>query len=163
MQAIVRAETFLAVLDMNSPSNRTGHFQASLDQAWERIRPAGGPPAAAGDMDRHADCVEQYWNLRQAAREIFVWGSGSGAYKVELGLGQIGRGGALLECPSGRLTVCTLKGLGAGELVLKVAPGVYRAVLKVDGEQKRRHWMMPEGAGYPEGEGPDFFVSLSPA
>ncbi len=173
---LVKADVYLAVLDSASPANEKGLFQTSLDQAWDRV----GGPTATGKLDLVNDCVEQYWAHRQAAGELLVWSPGSGVYKVQLlrsditamrinkireGGGFLGKAGSsgIISCPSGGLTICSLKALGEGELVFKVPPGEYRVTLQENEEEIRRHWGLADLNAYEEGAWPDFILGIQPS
>lgn len=175
---IKREDADLALFDLGSPANREGHYSAAWKEAWNftEKRTPGAP--ADKDLDIAGDSFDQYWNHRQQAREILLWSTGAGVYRVEVRVlpekpvkdftsaqkkaflveQDVER---LLDCPKGELAVADIKNLG-GRLkpLLTVPPGTYRVGMDIDQTAYAKHWYLKELAEYPSDEGPDFTLYL---
>ena len=180
---IVNADgCYLAVLDLESPANREGHYQEGRKLSYDFDGPGSGKwDSGSADLDfkKANDRMEQYWAQQQEKGDILSWVSLSGVYKVSLELitdpdfsafpsGQrtAFSGGRDIEwelhCPSGRLAVVSLKELGGPGIsaAWTVEPGTYRAGLEEIEAETRRHYKVDTVSGYPAGEGPDFILRL---
>lgn len=173
---------YLAVIDLKSPANRAGHYEEGEAFSWDFDGPGSGKPmsgSAEHDFDKSIKRTRQYWALQAEKGDILSWPAGESFYKVKLDLitdaapktfpsaqntAFLGKRDVpwTLNCPSGRLAIISLKGLGTPDLkeVWTLEPGSYRAGLEEIDAETRRHAFIKTAADYPDGEGPDFILHL---
>jgi hypothetical protein len=163
---------YAAVYDVASPVNTRGFLEHELEASKRRAR-ARGADDCLGLFDFNQTLMN-----RAARGELLAWTllfDGVFQASVEIRpprdlddtdatlIHNLGAETLVadLACPTGRLVIGCLSRLGEPQPLLAVVqPGTHRVHFAANLDEEWKHYLFDEHAAYPEGDGPDWMLSI---